>query len=90
MTPMKCPNNCDLIGDPIPEEHREYYDGNATHFSRAIGIYDWNRDMTTSWSCPDCRVVWDRFNGGTIPEDQEGNILPGLSDLLKRPSPFEE
>jgi hypothetical protein len=58
--PMSCPNNCDLTGDPIPEEHREYYSPETTNFSRVIGNYDWHKDRTVSWSCPDCEVVWDR------------------------------
>ena len=54
-----CPNGCDLRGDPIPEEHRDMY-GDASHFSRAIGIYDLAKDRTVEWACPDCEVRWPR------------------------------
>jgi hypothetical protein len=54
-----CPNGCNLRGDPIPEEQREWF-GNHTHFSRRIGIYDMNRDRTVEWACPDCNVRWPR------------------------------
>jgi hypothetical protein len=90
-SPMKCPNGCDLTGSPIPDEHREYYEPEATHFSRAIGIYDWYKDRTVSWSCPDCSVVWDRFTKYVIEDyEEEGRILPGLTKLFERPSPFVE
>jgi hypothetical protein len=89
-TPMSCPNNCDLTGDPIPDEHRDYYQEGSTHFSRAIGIYDWYKDRTVFWSCPDCKVTWDRFTKEIIEDEEEGRILPGLVELFERPSPFSE
>jgi hypothetical protein len=55
----KCPNGCDLTGEPIPEGARHHY-GDKTHFSRCIGIYDHNRDRTVEWLCPDCGVRWPR------------------------------
>jgi hypothetical protein len=68
MTPMKCPNGCDLTGNPIPEEHRSYYQEGATNFSRVIGNYDWYEDRTITWSCPDCGVVWTRLSSEKEPE----------------------
>ena len=46
-------------GPPIPPPHREHY-GDATHFSRKIGIYDRALDKTVSWRCPDCGKEWPR------------------------------
>jgi len=61
-TPNKCPAcNANLQGEPIPEKSREHF-GNATHFSRVIGIYDTRRDRTTDWQCPDCGHRWARLN----------------------------
>jgi len=57
---IKCPKcKASLRGKRIPEKHREAY-GNATHFSRVIGLYDRNLDRTTHWKCPDCGHVWLR------------------------------
>jgi hypothetical protein len=55
-----CPNGCDLTGKPIPEEHAGLFGEGVTHFSRALGRYDMERDRTVEWSCPDCGVVWPR------------------------------
>ena len=30
-------------------------------FSRKIGIYDWKKDLTVSWKCPDCDHMWERI-----------------------------
>lgn len=43
----------------IPEDKRETY-GEATHFSKLIGIYDSHRDRTVEWMCPYCRHRWPR------------------------------
>lgn len=60
MTPHQCPAcNADLTGAPIPEEYREHY-GDSTHYSRAIGIYSIERDVTIAWKCPDCGHEWER------------------------------
>jgi hypothetical protein len=48
----------DLTGAPIPVEDWEDFGG--THFSRAIAIYDQNRDRTTHYRCPDCGGEWER------------------------------
>ncbi len=48
-----------LQGPPIPEKYLAMY-GGKTHFSRALGLYDRDRDSTTHWKCPDCGHVWDR------------------------------
>jgi hypothetical protein len=60
-----CINGCDLTGAEIPEEHRHYYEPETTHFSRMIGI-DGGRlgiyDGVVAWVCPDCHVIWNRFD----------------------------
>lgn len=47
-----------LQGEPIPEADQQSFA--ATHFSRKIGLYDWGRDCTTSYRCPDCEAEWMR------------------------------
>ena len=54
-----CPHcNVDLQGEEIPQEQQHLY--GATHFGRKIGIYDYSKDMTVKWLCPDCEGEWDR------------------------------
>lgn len=61
MTTNICPKcKADLTGEEIPEEFRELHYGGKTHYSRKIGIYDWDRDMTVEWMCPDCEHRWPR------------------------------
>jgi len=43
--------HCLPYGDKPPE---------SRFFSRVIGIYDWDKDRTVAWQCPDCGVRWDR------------------------------
>lgn len=86
-TPDVCPNGCNLQGNPIPDKWREYYAPGTNYFSRAIGNYDWDKDATVSWSCPDCGITWPRENA---PSFEDGKFLPGLVDLFERPSPFED
>jgi rubrerythrin len=62
---VELPENCpkcgvSLEGEPIPERYLSMY-GGKTRFSRAIGLYDRDRDRTTHWQCPDCKHTWDRF-----------------------------
>lgn len=54
-----CPH-CDieLQGEPIPKHDQKLF--GATHFSRKIGIYDFSRDRTVKYQCPDCSGEWDR------------------------------
>lgn len=54
--------DADLRGAPIPQESidKGYYAPGATHFSRLIAIYDWDRDRTVAFQCPDCGGRWDR------------------------------
>lgn len=85
--PDSCPNGCDLKGAPIPDEWREYYASGTSNFSRVIGNYDWEKDVTVSWSCPDCGITWPREN---VPVFDDGEFLPGLVHLFERPSPFED
>ncbi|WP_028393996.1 hypothetical protein [Bacillus cihuensis] len=50
--------NADLQGEPIPVEQQD--SNGATHFSRKIGIYDFEKDRTIKWQCPDCKGEWNR------------------------------
>lgn len=62
-----CPNGCDLTGDPIPQETIDKgYFGDATHFSRMIGVsvQGWY-DCILYWACPDCDATWHRWPAGT-------------------------
>jgi rubredoxin len=55
-----CPScKVSLQGEPIPKRSREHF-GNATHFSRKIGLYSRELDRTTAWRCPDCGHTWNR------------------------------
>ncbi|MEK3977893.1 hypothetical protein MKY37_02245 [Psychrobacillus sp. FSL K6-2836] len=55
-----CPYcGADLQGDPIPLEMKHHY-GNATHFSRKIGISSMEKDRVIRWQCPDCGKEWER------------------------------
>jgi hypothetical protein len=60
--PKTCPNcSADLNGSPIPDEYiKEGCYGDATHFSRVIGIYSIEEDRTVAWRCPDCEHEWER------------------------------
>lgn len=58
MDPESCPHcHNSLQGAEIPETSRHFY-GNATHFSRLIGIS--NGDSIHTWKCPDCNHEWPR------------------------------
>ncbi|MEK4876213.1 hypothetical protein N1I87_16550 [Bacillus sp. FSL W8-0102] len=48
-----------LQGNPIPKELQHHY-GNATHFSRKIGISNLEADRVIKWQCPDCKEEWER------------------------------
>lgn len=52
----KCGSN--LAGELIPVDKRHLF--GATHFSRKIGIYSLEKDMTVEYECPDCKETWDR------------------------------
>lgn len=49
----------DLQGPAIPKEWQRHY-GNATHFSRKIGISSLEEDRVMKWQCPDCGKEWDQ------------------------------
>ncbi len=55
-----------------PEEARKsaafygWSEENKMFFSRVIGIYDDDRDMTVAWQCPFCKKRWDRFTNKQI------------------------
>ena len=54
-----CPKcKADLQGEPIELESQHLF--GATHFSRKIGLYSMERDMTTHYRCPDCGHEWER------------------------------
>lgn len=56
--PYNCPHcKISLLGEPIPEEHKEHYAPGATHFKRELGRYDWDQDRTVEYSCPDCKKI---------------------------------
>ena len=58
-----CPHcNADLHGEKIPEKDRELF-GDKEYFSRLIGIEDDSYDGISWWVCPECWVVWSRWNG---------------------------
>lgn len=48
-------------GDEIAKKYKDkgYY-GDKTHFSRAISIYDRDKDMTVAIRCPDCSTDFPR------------------------------
>ena len=53
MAEMECPNcKAGLDDGPIAENDRELFV--ADRFSRAIAIYDREKDQTVGWQCPDC------------------------------------
>ena len=57
----RCPHcDADLRGKEIPESQRELFGGH-THFSRKIGISNW--DSVYKWKCPDCGNTWTRVEG---------------------------
>lgn len=52
-----CPHcGANLLGDEIPEEMRDHVDG-QTHGTRLVAVYDWARDRTDHFECPDCKGV---------------------------------
>jgi hypothetical protein len=52
MYPTKCPK-CKATFLYIGDDGIEY--------SRVIGIYDMDTDMTEEWQCPDCNHIWSRW-----------------------------
>lgn len=54
-----CPHcGANLQGTPIDKDAQEMF--GSTHYSRKIGIYDFDADRVVSWCCPDCGKEWDR------------------------------
>lgn len=64
-TPIEyCPHcNINLRGDPIPEDIAHLY--SSTRWGRKIGIYDFYKDRTVGWKCPDCNGEWERIEWET-------------------------
>lgn len=59
----RCPKcGADFDGGPVPEKHRKHYSP-PYRWSRKIGIYNPDKDMTMKWKCPDCGYEWDREGG---------------------------
>jgi len=57
MAQMECPNcKAGLDDGPIPENDRGLF--GADRFSRAIAVYDREKDRTVKWQCPDCGHEW--------------------------------
>jgi len=53
----ECPNcEAGLDGGRIPENQRSLF--GAGRFSRAIAVYDREKDRTVKWQCPDCGHEW--------------------------------
>jgi DNA-directed RNA polymerase subunit RPC12/RpoP len=49
-----CPHcGANLIGNPIPDDIKAEY-GNASHFSRIVGLYDQKTQRIKAYECPDC------------------------------------
>jgi len=49
-----CPHcGTNLIGNIIPDDIKTEY-GNATHFSRIVGLYDQKTQRIKAYECPDC------------------------------------
>jgi Zn-finger nucleic acid-binding protein len=56
--PDLCPNCAvDMDGGPIPDAMREHY-APPYRWSRAISIYDRDKDAHARWRCPDCQHEW--------------------------------
>lgn len=62
------------VGDEIPPENRHHY-GGLTHFRRWIAIYDWYRDVTVAYACPDCNAIFDRWSFRRIHPPPHANRL---------------
>lgn len=53
-----------------PEEQQSvYWSPGTKFFSKLIGIYDRDADMTVRWLCPECKTEWDRFTNKVIPRE---------------------
>lgn len=46
--------------DHCPSCDYDFTRGMPAGFSRAIGLYDRDRDKTVAWRCPDCGHEWKR------------------------------
>lgn len=59
-----CPvNGCNLQGEPIAVEYLEFYYGDATHYSRKLGVeIPGVYDGVLYWACPDCGARWHRWS----------------------------
>lgn len=61
----------DLRGEPIPEEHRRYYNPDATHYSKVVGVeYAGGFDGISEWMCPVCGRREGRWTGKVLGEGE--------------------
>ena len=58
--PAACPKcRRSFKGSPIPKKDRRFFGPVATHFNRAVGLYDLDKDRTVAHQCPWCKHRWD-------------------------------
>ena len=58
--PAACPKCHPTFNrSPIPKKDRRFFRPGATHFNRAIGIYDIDKDRTVAYQCLECEHRWD-------------------------------
>jgi predicted RNA-binding Zn-ribbon protein involved in translation (DUF1610 family) len=70
-------------GSPIPEDQQDLF-GNATHFSRQIGIeLRGVYDGVVIWKCPDCGVMTHRFSGERVTDEDIKNRLVRCGGLAR-------
>jgi hypothetical protein len=62
-----CPVECPFCHSDLytPSDGKCWFDSEGQAHdnpdgSRVIGIYDWDRDMTIEYLCPDCNARWPR------------------------------
>jgi predicted Zn-ribbon and HTH transcriptional regulator len=50
-----------------PDEIKSgFWSPDTKFFSKLIGVYDHDKDITVMWRCPQCNTNWDRFTGKKI------------------------
>lgn len=61
--PTNCPHcNTSLLGDPIPEDIKQYYSDGSTHWKREIGVEVRSiYDGVYFYRCPDCEGEWGGY-----------------------------
>lgn len=76
--PENCPHcNISLLGEPIPEEHKEHYSEGSTHFKREIGMeFPELYDGIWYYMCPDCRFIWGGVRALGLKGKSDGGSWP--------------